>query len=52
MVKRVLGFLSGLSSVPSICSKVVLPAPEGPTIETISAALSEKEMSFSILVSS
>ena len=26
----------GLSKVPKICSKVVLPAPELPTIETIS----------------
>ena len=26
----------GLSSVPSICRRVVLPAPDAPTIETIS----------------
>jgi hypothetical protein len=36
MTSRLLSFLSNTSKVPKICNKVVFPAPEGPTIETIS----------------
>ena len=36
MVKELSFLLLGRSSVPNMWSKVVFPAPEGPTIATIS----------------
>ena len=39
--------VSGLSSVPKICSKVLLPAPEAPTILTTSPFLISTSTPFS-----
>ena len=41
----------GLSRVPSICNRVVFPAPEAPTIEMISPCFISKLTPFSTLIS-